>query len=130
MKPDGRGFCRGLGPAPGSCPWCERFHLLVDVRQPDSSRPWIKTVWAGRLRGQSPVSGRLCCSAQHEMHYLLFIQRATRLVLVLLLLLLLSLSRANGPTQYKPDSDFSLQLSLMWCISTDLCLCLTLTSSV
>lgn len=46
MKTDGRGFCQGLGPAPGSCPWCEGFHLLVDVLQPDSSRPWIKMVWA------------------------------------------------------------------------------------
>lgn len=64
MKTDGRGFCQGLGPAPGSCPWRERFHLLVDVRQPDSSRPWIKMVWAGRLWGQSPVSGWPCCSAQ------------------------------------------------------------------
>lgn len=61
-KTDGRGFCQGLGPTPGSCPWYERFHLLVDVRQTDSSRPWIKMVWAGRLWEQSPLSGWTCCS--------------------------------------------------------------------
>lgn len=78
MKTDGRGFCQGLGPAPGSCPWCERFHLLVDVWQTDSSRPWIKMVWAGRLWEQSPVSGWPCCSARHEMHYLLLLLRASQ----------------------------------------------------
>lgn len=43
----------GSGPGSrGSCPWCEHFHLLVDVRHTDSSRPWIKQVWTGRLGEQ------------------------------------------------------------------------------
>lgn len=61
----------------GSCPWCERFHLLVDVRRTDSSGLWIKKVWPGRLWEQSPVSGRPRCPASHGMHYLVLLLGAS-----------------------------------------------------
>lgn len=72
-----KSFLRAWARLQGSCPWCKHFHLLVDVRETDSSGPWIKMVWAGRLWEQSPLSGRPCCSASHEMHYLLLILSAS-----------------------------------------------------
>lgn len=108
MKTDGRGFCQGLGPAPGSCPWYERFHLLVDVQQPDTSRPWIKAVWAERL--WEPVSGWPCCSTQHQ-NALFIINTGSISVWLLLLLGRLPHCRVVSfpPKTQSPDLEFFIE---------------------